>query len=419
MNIPFKRGNILLPKNTDMTKWSVIACDQYTSEPEYWNDVEKIVGDAPSTLKLTLPEIYLEDENVSERIAKINSNMKALLDEDFFNEYKDSMIYLERTQSDGKIREGLIGVVDLEAYSYEKGAETPIRATEKTVIERIPPRVKIRENAPLELPHIMILIDDDKKQIIENLKNKVSEDDIVYDFDLMKNGGHVKGYLLNEETMDEVDKGLKELADKEVFAKKYDVNNKEVLLFAMGDGNHSLATAKACYEKLKETMSEEEYLNNPARYALVELVNLHSPALEFEAINRVIFNTEPEKLLNSLKEYYQINKDGNGQKIEVITNDVDEKWYIENPKSNIAVGSIQIFLDEYLKNNEGKIDYIHGEETTKNLAKQSGNVGFIFEAMPKNELFKTVILDGSLPRKTFSMGHSYDKRYYLESRKIK
>ena len=419
MNIPFKRGNILLPKNTDMTKWSVVACDQYTSEPEYWNDVEKIVGDAPSTLKLTLPEIYLEDENVSERIAKINSNMKALLDEDFFNEYKDSMIYLERTQSDGKIREGLIGVVDLEAYSYEKGAETPIRATEKTVIERIPPRVKIRENAPLELPHIMILIDDDKKQIIENLKNKVSEDDIVYDFDLMKNGGHVKGYLLNEETMDEVDKGLKELADKEVFAKKYDVNNKEVLLFAMGDGNHSLATAKACYEKLKETMSEEEYLNNPARYALVELVNLHSPALEFEAINRVIFNTEPEKLLNSLKEYYQINKDGNGQEIEVITNDVDEKWYIENPKSNIAVGSIQIFLDEYLKNNEGKIDYINGEETTKNLAKQSGNVGFIFETMPKNELFKTVILDGSLPRKTFSMGHSYDKRYYLESRKIK
>lgn len=419
MNIPFKRGNILLPKNTDMTKWSVVACDQYTSEPEYWNDVEKIVGDAPSTLKLTLPEIYLEDENVSERIAKINSNMKALLDEDFFNEYKDSMIYLERTQSDGKIREGLIGVVDLEAYSYEKGAETPIRATEKTVIERIPPRVKIRENAPLELPHIMILIDDDKKQIIENLKNKVSEDDIVYDFDLMKNGGHVKGYLLNEETMDEVDKGLKELADKEVFAKKYDVNNKEVLLFAMGDGNHSLATAKACYEKLKETMSEEEYLNNPARYALVELVNLHSPALEFEAINRVIYNTEPEKLLNSLKEYYQINKDGNGQEIEVITNDADEKWYIENPKSNIAVGSIQIFLDEYLKNNEGKIDYIHGEETTKNLAKQSGNVGFIFEAMPKNELFKTVILDGSLPRKTFSMGHSYDKRYYLESRKIK
>ena len=419
MNIPFKRGNILLPKNVDMTKWSVVACDQYTSEPEYWNEVNEIVGDAPSTLKLTLPEIYLEDENVAERISNINNYMDKLISEDFFNEYKDSMIYLERTQNDGKIREGLIGVVDLEAYSYEKGSQTPIRATEKTVIERIPPRVKIRENAPLELPHIMILIDDEKKQIIENLKNKVSEKDLVYDFDLMKNGGHVKGYLLNKETMNEVDAGLANLADKENFEKKYNVTGKDVLLFAMGDGNHSLATAKACYEKLKETMPEEEYLNNPARYALVELVNLHSPALEFEAINRVIFNVDKDKLINKLNEYYIINKNGNGQEIEIITEEFDEKWYIENPKSNIAVGSIQLFLDEYLKENEGKIDYIHGEKTTKNLARQNGNVGFIFNAMPKNELFKTVILDGSLPRKTFSMGHSYDKRYYLEARKIK
>lgn len=419
MNIPFKRGNILLPKNVDMTKWSVVACDQYTSEPEYWNEVNEIVGDAPSTLKLTLPEIYLEDENITERISNINNYMDKLISEDFFNEYKDSMIYLERTQNDGKIREGLIGVVDLEAYSYEKGSQTPIRATEKTVIERIPPRVKIRENAPLELPHIMILIDDEKKQIIENLKNKVSEKDVVYDFDLMKNGGHVKGYLLNKETMDEVDAGLANLADKENFEKKYNVTGKDVLLFAMGDGNHSLATAKACYEKLKETMPEEEYLNNPARYALVELVNLRSPALEFEAINRVIFNVDKDKLINKLNEYYNINKNGNGQEIEIITEELDEKWYIENPKSNIAVGSVQLFLDEYLKENEGKIDYIHGEETTKNLARQNGNVGFIFNAMPKNELFKTVILDGSLPRKTFSMGHSCDKRYYLEARKIK
>ena len=187
----------------------------------------------------------------------------------------------------------------------------------------------------------------------------------------------------------------------------------------MDDGNHSLATAKAYYEKLKETMSEEEYLNNPARYALVELVNLHSPALEFEAINRVIFNTKPEKLLNSLKEYYQINKDGNGQEIEFVTSNIDEKWYIEDPKSNIAVGSIQLFLDNYLKTHKGKIDYIHGDDTTKNLAQKNNSVGIIFKPMKKEELFKTVILDGALPRKTFSMGHSYDKRYYLESRKIK
>lgn len=420
MKIPFRAGNILIPKKTDMTKWSVVACDQYTSEPEYWNEVTKIVGDAPSTLNLTLPEIYLEESDVNERIKRINENMNKLLAEDFFNELEDSMIYLERTQSDGKVREGLMGIVDLEDYSYEVGSQTLIRATEKTVIERIPPRVKVRENAKLELPHIMILIDDEKKDIIESLKNKVTETDVVYDFDLMKNGGHIKGYVLNNEAMDEVDKGLAALADKDAFDAKYNVKDKGVLLFAMGDGNHSLATAKACYENLKKTMSEEEYLNHPARYALVELVNLHSKALEFEAINRVIFDTNPEDLVEKLKEYYVINKDGNGEKFEIITNDIDEVWYIENPKSNISVGSIQMFLDEYLKDHPGKVDYIHGEDVTKELThKNENNVGFIFDAMPKSELFKTVILDGSLPRKTFSMGHSYDKRYYLEARKIK
>ncbi len=418
MKIPFKRGNILLPKNTDMTKWSVVACDQYTSEPEYWNSVREIVGSNPSTLNLTLPEIYLEESDVEERIKKINQNMEELVNMDFFNEYSDSMIYLERTQEDGKVREGLMGIVDLEDYSYEKGSQTLIRATEKTVIERIPPRVKVRENALLELPHIMILIDDEKKNIIESLKNKVTESDIVYDFDLMKNGGHIKGYLLNNETMDEVDERLKCLADKDYFENKYGVKDKGILLFAMGDGNHSLATAKACYENLKKEIGEKA-LSSKSRYALVELVNLHSDALEFEAINRVIFNTDKDKLLNSLKECYTINKEGNGQEFRVVTDSIDEAWYIENPKSNIAVGSIQMFLDDYLKDNVGKIDYIHGEDVTKSLASKDNNVGFIFDAMAKEDLFKTVILDGALPRKTFSMGHANDKRYYLEARKIK
>lgn len=418
MKVPFKRGNILLPKNADMTKWSVVACDQYTSEPDYWKDVENIVGESPSTLNLTLPEIYLEESDVEDRIKKINSNMEKLINEDFFKEYKDSMIYLERTQADGKVREGLMGIVDLEDYSYEKGSQTLIRATEKTVIERIPPRVKVRENALLELPHIMILIDDEKKTIIESLKNKVTENDKVYDFDLMKNGGHIKGYLLNEEAMNSVDEGLLNLMDKDYFETKYNVKDKGILLFAMGDGNHSLATAKACYENLKKEIGEEA-LNSKARYALVELVNLHSDALEFEAINRVIFNTDSNKLLNTLKEYYTINKEGNGQRVRVITENIDEDWFIENPKSNIAVGSIQMFLDEYLKENEGKIDYIHGENITKELGSKTGNVGFIFDAMEKGDLFKTVILDGALPRKTFSMGHANDKRYYLEARKIK
>ena len=419
MKIPFKAGNILIPKKTDMTKWSVVACDQYTSEPEYWNEVTKIVGDAPSTLNLTLPEIYLEESDVNERIKRINENMDKLLEEDFFNELEDSMIYLERTQSDGKVREGLMGIVDLEDYSYEVGSQTLIRATEKTVIERIPPRVKVRENAKLELPHIMILIDDEKKEIIESLKNKVTETDVVYDFDLMKNGGHIKGYKLNGEVINEINTKLENLADKDYFEKKYNVHDKGILLFAMGDGNHSLATAKACYENLKKTMSEEEYLNHPARYALVELVNLHSSALEFEAINRVVFDVDSKKLVEELNKYYTINENGNGQEFELVTSNGIKKLYIENPKSNIAVGSIQIFLDEYLKNNSGKIDYIHGDDVTKELTLKGNNVGFIFKPMKKEELFRTVILDGALPRKTFSMGHSYDKRYYLEARKIK
>lgn len=419
MKIPFKAGNILIPKKTDMTKWSVVACDQYTSEPEYWNEVTKIVGDAPSTLNLTLPEIYLEESDVNERIKRINENMNKLLAEDFFNELEDSMIYLERTQSDGKVREGLMGIVDLEDYSYEVGSQTLIRATEKTVIERIPPRVKVRENAKLELPHIMILIDDEKKDIIESLKNKVTETDVVYDFDLMKNGGHIKGYKLNGEVINEINTKLENLADKDYFEKKYNVHDKGILLFAMGDGNHSLATAKACYENLKKTMSKEEYLNNPARYALVELVNLHSSALEFEAINRVVFDVDSKKLVEELNKYYTINENGNGQEFELVTSNGVKKLYIENPKSNIAVGSIQIFLDEYLKYNSGKIDYIHGDDVTKELTLKGNNVGFIFKPMKKEELFRTVILDGALPRKTFSMGHSYDKRYYLEARKIK
>lgn len=417
--IPFKRANILLPKNIDMTKWSVVACDQYTSEMDYWERVEKEVGDSPSTLRITLPEIFLENSDVEERIKKIDDTMVRYLNQDLFYELNNSMIYLERTQKDEMVREGLIGMVDLEDYSYEKGSQTLIRATEKTVIERIPPRLKVRENAVLELPHIMILIDDEKRSIIESLKNEVNEDDVVYDFDLMENGGHIKGYKLNSDSMSKVEEGLESLCDREYFENKYNVKDKGILLFAMGDGNHSLATAKANYENLKKTMPEEEYLNHPSRYALVELVNLHSDALKFEPIHRVIFDTDVNDLVSKLYEYYDINEEGNGQYFELVTKDMDKKLYISNPKSNISVGSIQLFLDEYLKDNKGKLDYIHGDETTKSMGREDGNVAILFEAMPKEELFRTVILDGALPRKTFSMGHSYDKRFYLEARKIK
>lgn len=421
MSVPFKRANILLPKKCDMEKWAVIACDQYTSNPKYWDDVKRIVGDSPSTLNLTIPEIYLNDDNVDEIINSVNANMNKLVEEDFFEEYKDSMFYVERTQSDGKIREGIIGMIDLEAYNFEKGSTSLVRATEKTITDRIPPRVRIRKNAPLEFPHIMILIDDEKREIIENLKNEVKEDDVVYDFDLMKNGGHIKGYLMSDASCNRVEEQLEKLGDKEYFNKKYGVEDLPVLLFAMGDGNHSLATAKTVYENLKETMSEEEYLNNPARYALVEIVNLHSDALKFEAIHRVLFNVDVDNLFDELDKYYDVSfEECEGQRIDFVSKNRSGSFWIKNPKSNISLGSLQLFLDEYLeKHKETRIDYVHGEEETTKLGMEEGNMGFILEAMGKDELFKTVMLDGALPRKTFSMGHSDDKRFYLEARKIK
>lgn len=420
MKIPFKKANILLPKDADMHKWSVVACDQYTSEPKYWEEVENIVGDAPSTLKITLPEIYLERENVSERIQKINDEMDNLLNTNFFKTLSNSLVYLERTCSDGKVRKGIVGMVDLEDYSYEKGSQTLIRATEGTVLERIPPRVRVRENAKLELPHVMLLIDDEKKEIIEGLTDKVSSEDLVYDFDLMQNGGHIKGYKIPDNLTDAVFAGLEKLADKDNFEAKYNVKDKGVLLFSVGDGNHSLATAKACYENLKKVLPREEYENHPARYALVEVVNLHSDALEFEPIHRVVFGVEPEKMIKEFKKFYDISTTaGEGQRIEYVYKDHSETLYIKNPKSNLAVGSLQIFIDEYIKSNGGKVDYIHGDDVTKKLGSEPGNIGFLLPNMKKTDLFKTVILDGALPRKTFSMGHSYDKRYYLEARKIK
>ena len=414
----FTTADILIPKNENMEKWCVVACDQYTSEPSYWSEVESIVGDNPSTLRLTLPEIYLEDDDVSERIKKINETMSDYLDKGIFKTLENSMIYVERTTLDGRVRKGIIGKIDLEDYDYNKGSETMVRATEKTVIERIPPRMKVRENALIELPHIMLLIDDEKKDIIDSLDKVVTKDEMVYDVDLMQKGGHITGYKLKDENVNDILSKLDALADKNVFEDKYGVSDKGVLLFAVGDGNHSLATAKATYNKLKESNASLDVLNK-ARYALVEVVNLHSDALEFEPIHRVLFDIDTDDFMRELNKYYDINKTKMGQKIHIITKDIDDDFYIDNPKSNLAVGSIQLFIDEYLENHKGRVDYIHGDDVTRSLGKKENNIGILLPKMEKNDLFKTVILDGALPRKTFSMGHSYDKRYYLEARKIR
>lgn len=419
----FSPANILLPQDCGLTKWAVVACDQYTSQPEYWERVDQFVGDAPSTLRLILPESKLESEHVEEEIQKINQTMEQYLEEGRLRELEDAMIFLERKLSNGKTRLGLIGKLDLEQYSYEKGSGTPIRATEGTVLSRIPPRMKVRKNAPIELPHIMVLIDDPKKEIIEPFLRKESKKQMqmIYSTTLMEQGGRVSGYLLSKEQADKVQKQLAGLADPARFAQFYHAEGKPVLTYAMGDGNHSLATAKACWEELKPTLSEAERQTHPARYALVELVNLHDDSLEFEPIHRVLFGVDPKQLLADLLAAYPGAHYGAGEGHQITYVLPGERGIltVPHPTAQLEVGTLQTFLDQYLEAHGGKIDYIHGEDVVEQLVQQPDSIGFLLPGMEKDQLFPTVIFDGALPRKTFSMGEAHDKRFYLEARKIK
>lgn len=418
MNNAFKPADILVPKKSvNMNKWSVIACDQYTSEPEYWLQTNRIVDQNYSSLNLILPEIYLEDENVKEKIENIHKNMDKYLSDDIFDEYKNSMIYVERIQSNGILRSGIVGMIDLEEYDFSRGSTSQVRATEATVIERIPPRIKIRDGASLELPHIMILIDDENNTVIEPLSSLKSEMKELYNFELMQEGGQISGYLIDDQKCSEIISSLDMLGNPENFSQKYGCS--DVLLYAMGDGNHSLATAKEFYEQLKRNNPEKDFSNHPARYALAEIVNLHSPALQFEAIHRIITNTDTAPLIEAMNKYLKLTDEPSEQYFKYIVNEKEYTAYIHNQTSNLTVGSLQKFLDNYLSENNGKIDYIHGIETVKKLTEQKNSIGFILPDMSKNQLFPTVIKDGALPRKTFSMGHAQDKRYYIECRKIK
>ena len=400
----FRPADILLPKCEDMSKWSVVACDQYTSEPEYWQKVDAYVGSAPSALRLILPEIYLGKPDTADRINGINKAIREYLAAGLFRELKNAMIYVERTQSDGKIRRGIIGAIDLEEYDYRPGSRSQVRATEATVVERIPPRLAIRKDAEIELPHIMILIDDPEMSVIEPFAGKPLEP--LYDFDLMAGGGHIKGSLLRDADIAAVDSALGALKEK------------SEMLFAMGDGNHSLATAKEHYEQLKRDNPGKDMSNHPARYALCEIVNLHSDALEFEAIHRIVKVEDTYKFIFEMSLALGLSGVPSGQRVKIHRNYTVRDLYIGEPLSKLSVGSVQAFLDSWLKENGGEIDYIHGDDVLKRLATESGTIGFEFEPMKKEELFPAVIADGALPRKTFSMGHAEDKRYYLEARKI-
>lgn len=414
----FTTADILLPKLSaeEMTKWAVVACDQYTSEPAYWEKTAQIAGDSASALKLILPEVYLEAADAEQRITAINATMQEYLAKGIFNEYKDSLILTVRTQADGKVRTGLVGAIDLEQYDYNKGSTSQVRATEATVASRIPPRVKIRRDAALELPHIMILIDDVKKTVIEPLEARIDTLEKLYDFELMQNGGRLAGYLVNGDDAKAVFAALDALADKADFNNRYGLSGQEVLLYAMGDGNHSLATAKACYEEKKAAGSPDTAL---ARYALAEVVNLHSPALEFEAIHRVIVDVDTDKLMAEMTEALGLVKGTDGQAFSIVLNGTEESYTITKPTANLTVGSLQQFLDGYLADNKGVIDYIHGDDVVRSLSAPANSIGFLLHSMTKDELFPTVIKDGALPRKTFSMGHAHDKRFYCEARKIR
>lgn len=398
----FNKADILLPsKEIDLTKWSVVACDQYTSQPSYWKETENIVGDSPSTLNIVFPEVYLDEGE--ERIFKINEKMQEYLENGVFDEYKNILIFVERKQSDGRVRRGIIGTVDLEEYDFSKTSKSLIRATEGTVLERIPPRVKIRENAPLELPHILILLNDEQDDIIKKTENCEK----LYDFELMQNGGHIRGYKIAENDADRIIEKINKMA------KTAEGN----LLFAVGDGNHSLATAKTCWENIKKTLSEEEQKTHPARYCLVELENIHQEAIDFEPIHRVVFGVNPKKVIEGIKKFYPETEevDNGGQHIKYLFGDSEGDLYIKNDASELAVGTLQKFLDS--KNY--KIDYIHGDDTAISLAKSAENIAFLLPKPHKNDLFKAVIKDGALPRKTFSMGEANDKRFYFEAKKIK
>ena len=393
----FKAADMLIPKHCDMQRWSVIACDQFTSDPAYWQRVRKFVNDSPSTLHMILPEAELgtADDAV---IGKINDTMLTYLNGGIFSEFKQSYVYVERTLQNGSIRQGIIGMIDLAHYEYNPALHPMISATENTVLERIPPRVAVRKDAAIEFPHVLLLCEDEQNRLIDAVAERKDTLPKLYDFDLMEGGGHIAGWLLQGSDAEKFDAALYE----------YEKNN----VYLVGDGNHSLVTAKTCYKNLKAGDAANDM--HPARYALVELENIFSPAMVFEPIHRIITHTDPVVLLRDLQKICTEE----GVSVPWVTADAQGEIRLPVPAGELTVGVLQDFLDCWLADNEGEIDYIHDAEAVENLAKAPGSIGFLLPAMPKHSLFHFVQTGRTLPRKTFSMGHGSEKRYYLEGRKI-
>lgn len=398
----FVPADILIPATADMSDWSVVACDQFTSERDYWERVKERTSGKLSTFHMILPEAYLNEIPIKDMAASTKNVMESYLSAGIFETLTNSFVYVERSV-EGGVRRGLVGAIDLDAYDYAVGSCAPVRASERTVIERLPARVTIRESAPLELPHVAVLIDDPDKSVVEPLHKKTGSMRKIYDFDLMENGGRIKGYQINGELLEQVIEALNILADRDV-------------QMIVGDGNHSLAAAKDLWERVKKILPEEELKNHPARYALVELNNVYDDGIVFEPIHRVVFNTCPDKLFEVLKERLGCTE---GRSIVCVFNGKREEIKIRGRSFGGMIDSLQEFLEEYAACCGGVIDYIHDDDAVVRLTKEEDSIGFLLPAMDKEDLFRTVITDGVFPKKSFSIGHAKDKRYYLECRKIK
>mgnify|MGYP002624077925 CR=1 FL=1 len=428
---------ILLPKNINLQSWSVIACDQYTQDKSYWKKAEENAEGKPSTLNLILPEVYLNSLDKAERIAKIRSTMKEYLEQDVFAPAQKEFIYLERATAFGRTRKGLVVQIDLETYEWKPFSKANIRATEATIVDRIPPRKEIRKGAPLELPHIMLLVNDKNDELIGKNGEKAKKAEPVYDGKLMCNGGSIKGWKINtEEGIAGITSALNKIAE----ANK--AEDGSTFLFAVGDGNHSLATAKAVWDEYKAELkkngaAEKELAENPVRFALVEIVNIYDAGLTFEPIHRVIFNVDNQALIKALEK----RLGGTARNVETQEElekavkasqadfgfdfiDCDGKQKFVLLQTNIkelAVSRLQPELDEFLKTQDSEnkeIDYIHGTEEVLGLGRKTGAVGILLPPIAKDSFFETINSRGPLPRKSFSMGEADEKRFYLECRRL-
>ena len=398
--------NILLPNTDDFSSFACVACDQFTSEKEYWESLEKQVKGKKTALDLVLPEIYLED-NLEGRIKTINQNIQNYLDNNCFKELENGFVLTIRKTPYVERRIGLIGAIDLEKYEYSKKSDALIRSTEGTIEERIPPRLKIRENAPVEFPHIMLLIDDEKREIIENIYKSCLKEDKLYDFELNMGGGHLTGYFVKD--YEAVKEAFSHLLDENRLTKKY--GKLDNFAFAVGDGNHSLATAKTHWNNIKKNLTESEKENHPARFALCEIVNIYDEGIYFEPIHRFVFGVDKKDFIKGLENV-------NGGKICVY--DGKETFYNKDNTLPLGITAVDNYIKEYISKNGGGVDYVHGDANIKKLVDENNtSVGIMFEKLDKNQLFPFVSSKGAFPRKTFSMGEGIEKRYYLEGKKIK